>query len=110
MNLNKLVWLALPMAITLMGACREAGDDFSSEAACSDYCSKSFDCDDHEPTNDETNDCVDSCRNDIEDNCGNDHQAAANDKIEECVDKSCDEFWPCMVFDVAPECFGFVPN
>lgn len=92
-----------------MSSC-EAGDNFNSRIACHEYCSKNFDCNDKNPTLDETDDCVDSCRNSIEDNCGNEHQSAANDQIEECVDKSCVDFWLCMHFDIAPECFGFVGN
>lgn len=101
-------------AVLAMGlflpACKEAGDDFNSEVSCQSYCAKKFDCDELNPTSDETNECVNSCRNSIEDECGNDNQAAANDQIDICVDKSCDEFWVCMVFETAPECFGFVSN
>jgi len=40
--------------------------------------------------------------------CGNEHQAAANDQIDDCVSQGCTEFWVCMVFDAAPVCYGFV--
>lgn len=94
-------------AILIMSSC-DAADNFNSRIACRKYCSKNFDCKDEDPSFSETNDCVDSCRDSIENNCGNEHQAAANDQIEECVDKSCVDFWLCMHFDVAAECFGFV--
>jgi hypothetical protein len=71
---------------------------------------KKFDCEDKTPTGDETDTCVSACRGSIEDDCGNEHQADANDKLEECVDKSCTDFWVCMVFETAPECFGFVSH
>lgn len=93
----------------MMSSC-EAADNFDSRVACHEYCSKKFDCNDKDPSLSETDDCVDSCRNSIEDNCGNEHQADANDKIGECVDKSCVDFWLCMNFEVAPECFDFVGN
>jgi hypothetical protein len=88
----------------------EALDNLNSAAVCGDYCSKKFDCESHSPTSSETSDCVGACRNSIEDNCGNEHQAAANDKIAECVDQSCAGFWGCMVFEASPECFGFVSH
>ena len=92
----------------LMGSGCETMDDFDSHVVCHDYCSKKFACASHDATGAETEACVDSCRDSIENNCGNEHQAAANDRIAECVDKSCLEFWACMVFDPAPGCFGFV--
>jgi len=91
----------------LMSSCGTI-DDFDSRIVCGDYCTKKSDCNNSNPTSDETDACVGSCRNSIEDNCGNEHQAEANDKIGECVDKGCVEFWACMVFDAAPECYGFV--
>ena len=100
--------LALSAFVGLTASCGETIDNFNSEASCKDYCAKSFDCNNQSPTSGETDTCVGNCRNAIEDNCGNDNQAAANDKINECVDKGCVEFWGCMVFDTAPECFGFV--
>ena len=106
--------VALLFSIGLVGACgtdaEDAKNDFDSKVACRDYCDKKFDCLDQDSTSDEYNDCVGDCRDSIEDNCGNDHQAAANDQIEECVDKGCVEFWACMIFDAAPDCFGFVDN
>ena len=98
---------ALVLLGGLMGSCG-AVDDFNSRLACEDYCAKRFECLNQTPTGDETSTCVSACRNSIEDNCGNEHQAAANDKINECVDKGCVEFGACMVFGAAPECFGFV--
>jgi hypothetical protein len=99
---------ALLLSVGLMGSCGEALDDFNSRIACEGYCAKKFDCDNHTPTGAETDTCVSACRDSIEDNCGNEHQAAANDKIDECVDKSCTDFWACMIFEAAPECLGFV--
>jgi hypothetical protein len=100
--------LLLSVGLTgLMGSC-EAIDNFDSHVVCQDYCTKKFDCESRKPTSDETETCVSACRNSIEDDCGNEHQGAANDKIGECVDNSCVEFATCMVFTAAPECFGFV--
>ncbi len=101
---------ALLVSFGLMGCevTQEAADDFSSEVTCGAYCDKRFDCEDHEPSSNERDTCVSECRNSIEDDCGNDHQAAANEKIDECVDRGCTEFWACMVFEAAPECFDFV--
>ena len=99
---------ALLLVSSLSASCGEQLDDWNSEVACGDYCDKKADCDNSTPTSDETHACIDSCRNSIEDDCGNDHQAAANDRIGECVDKGCVDFWACMVFDAAPECYGFV--
>jgi hypothetical protein len=87
---------------------QETIDNLDAQSTCSDYCAKVYDCDNVVPTSDETDSCVTSCRNSLEDNCGNENQAAAVDKVEECVDKGCVDFLSCMVFDVAPECFGFV--
>jgi len=106
-------FVALLFTIGLMGACggdtsEESKDNFNSQVACNKYCTKHFDCKDVEPTDEETDDCISSCRNAIEDNCGNDNQQAANDKIEECVDQGCTDFGACMVFEAAPDCFGFV--
>jgi hypothetical protein len=98
------------LSVSLILSSCEAGDNFNSRVACNKYCSKKFDCNDKDPSFDETSDCVNECRNSIEDNCGNEHQEAANDKIEECVDKSCVDFWLCMNFELAPECFGFTGN
>jgi len=99
---------ALWLTASLIGSCGEAMDNFNSQIACQDYSAKKFDCENRTPTGDETDASVSACRNSIEDNCGNEHQAAANDKIAECVDKGCADFWACMVFEAAPECFGFV--
>lgn len=83
-------------------------DNLHSRMRCNEYCTKKASCED-EPLNDEEDDaCVIACRDAIEDECGNEHQDAANDKIGECVDMGCSEFAVCMVFDAAPECFGFV--
>jgi hypothetical protein len=86
----------------------EDADNVSSEASCRDYCDKKFDCEDYEQNTNEIDACVNECRDSIEDNCGNNHQADAKDKIDECVDRSCIDFWSCMVFDAAPSCFNFV--
>lgn len=96
----------IPLLLSLM-AC-EAKDNFDSELTCTSYCTKTYDCQDVEPTATEQDECIASCRNSIEDECGNDNQAAANDKVNECVDLACDEFTTCMVFEAAPECFGFL--
>ncbi|EKD52069.1 MAG: hypothetical protein ACD_62C00124G0005 [uncultured bacterium] len=90
------------------GGAQETIDNWDSQVTCGDYCTKKFDCEDTDPTSDETDTCVSECRNSIEDDCGNENQAAANDKINECVAMGCADFWSCLVFDVAPECFGFV--
>ncbi len=100
--------ITILLAATLIMSSCDAADNFNSRIACRKYCSKSFDCKDQDPSSSETNDCVDSCRDSIENNCGNEHQAAANDQINDCVDKGCVDFWLCMYFEVAPECFGFV--
>jgi|GEM_PF-1400098 len=86
----------------------EAIDNFDSHIACGDYCDKKFGCDDQNPTGDENDACVSACRDSIEDNCGNEHQAAANDQIGTCVDKGCADFWACMTFEAYPSCYGFV--
>ncbi len=99
---------ALVLAAGLGVSGCEAADDFNSRIACDHYCAKNFSCQDKSPSSDETSTCISNCRKSIEDNCGNDHQKAANNHIEDCVDKSCAEFWTCMVFDAAPECYGFV--
>jgi hypothetical protein len=94
--------------VTGCDAAREARDNFDSHVACEHYCAKNFDCQSKTPTGDESSACVSGCRDSIEARCGNEHQAAANDQIETCVDKACGEFWTCMVFGAAPECYGFV--
>ena len=104
--------VALLVGIGLTGSgcesTQEAIDNFDSRVACDHYCDKNFDCQNKSPTGDETDTCVSKCRDSIEDKCGNEHQAAANDHIEDCVNKACADFWACMVFDAAPECYGFV--
>lgn len=102
--------ITLAAAVLALSACKEDVEDFNSAAACTNYCEKKFDCDQYDATNDEVADCVATCRDSIEDYCGNDVQQEANNKIQECVDLSCDDFWACMVFDVAPECFDFVES
>lgn len=94
----------------LFSACTETLDNIDSRVACSEYCSKSFQCDGVNPSRNQTSDCVRSCRSSIEEECGNVHQAAANDAIRGCVDYACTEFAACMVFDAAPECFAFVTD
>ena len=90
------------------GKGEETFDNIDSRVICNDYCTKKADCSDEQATDDEDDACVSACRDALEDECGNEHQANANDKIAECVDMGCGEFWGCMVFDSAPECFGFV--
>lgn len=105
---TRLATALLLLSIGLMGSCGEDADDIDSQNACEDYCAKKFACEDYNPTSDESSVCVTDCVNTIENNCGNDRQGAANDKINECVDKSCTEFYSCMVFSAAPSCFDFV--
>jgi len=119
-NLTKQGWVvgiplfvaaAMLVSAILVGSCaatKRATDNFNSRVACTDYCNKKYDCLNQDPTQGTRDACVNDCRNSIEDNCGNEHQAAANDKIEQCVDEGCVDFWTCMVFEAAPECFGFV--
>jgi hypothetical protein len=95
------------IAVGLFASC-EASDNLGSRIACSQYCDKDYDCQGVDPSADEYSSCVSSCRSSIEDNCGNDLQHAANEKIYECVDKSCTDFTLCMVFEAAPTCFGFL--
>ncbi len=95
------------IAVGLLVSC-EASDNLGSRIACSQYCSKDFDCQSVDPSTDEYASCVSECRDSIENNCGNDFQSAANDTIHECVDKSCTDFYTCMVFEAAPTCFGFL--
>jgi hypothetical protein len=90
----------------LLSAC-ELVDDVDSGAACGQFCSKEAACDGEEPTAEQTTTCVEACRSDIENNCGNDQQSFANEQILECVDLACDDFDTCMVFDQAPACFDF---
>lgn len=91
----------------LMASCTEAIDDINSSVTCRSYCTKSFDCNEEDPTTEQDQDCVSACRDSMEDECGNEHQAAANEQVNDCVDLACGEFWTCMVFEAAPECFGF---
>jgi hypothetical protein len=115
-NMTQGVMLAAATALLLLGlssvSCggkvEQAIDNVDSAVNCYDYCIKKADCNDERPSNEETRACVRACRDSIEDGCGNEHQAAANETIEECIDVDCAEFWDCMVFDPAPECFGFV--
>jgi hypothetical protein len=100
------MWLAASLA----GLSCETVDDITSRVACSSYCDKKAACDGEELSKDEEDACENSCRDSIENNCGNEHQGAANDKINECVDKACGEFLTCMVFEAAPECFGFASH
>lgn len=86
----------------------ETYDNIDSRVNCRAYCDKTADCNNEQPSNDETQACITSCRDSIEDECGNEHQADANDQIGECVDMGCTDFRACMVFDLAPECYGFV--
>jgi hypothetical protein len=98
--------LAALFALSLATAC-EHQDDVDSQSACREYCDKRSACDEVNATNKQDRECVNACRSDIENNCGNDLQGAANAKIEACVDLSCDDFDDCMFLDDAPECFEF---
>lgn len=106
------VFILTAMALLPMNfACedtREAVDNLDSRIVCAEYCTKKSDCDGSDPSDDENSACINACRSSIENDCGNENQAAANDKIGDCVDKSCVDFSVCMVFESAPECFGFV--
>lgn len=100
--------LLLGLTSVSCGKAEETFDNIDSRVSCREYCNKKADCNDERASDDETQACVDACRDSIEDECGNDHQADANDKIGECVDMACGEFWGCMVYEADPECFGFV--
>jgi hypothetical protein len=106
---------ALLLSVGLFGcegsSVRESIDNIETKHfVCDDYCDKKFGCMNQTPTSEASNTCVKDCSNTIENNCGNEHQAAANDKMGECVDKSCANFLTCLVFESAPECFGFVTH
>lgn len=96
----------LGLAFTM--SCAIQKDNFETRIACNDYCDKKFECDGADPTRDEKRACRTDCRETIENECGNEHQAAVNDKMAECKDQSCGGFWTCMVFETAPQCLGFV--
>lgn len=100
--------LALFLFVGVLGSCGEEKENFDSRVACGDYCDKKFDCEDRAATDSESDACISACRDSIEDNCGNENQEEANNHIGECVDMACIEFWPCMTFESAPECYGFV--
>jgi hypothetical protein len=106
----RLLNIVAVLSLGLLCSCSDAVNNVSSDVNCRDYCSKKFNCADEEVTNSESKACISSCRDAIEDSCGNENQADANNKIAECVDKSCGAFWTCMVFETAPECFSFVSN
>jgi hypothetical protein len=90
---------------------REGIDDFDTKFfACPDYCVKTFQSEDHDLSDDDTDVCISDCSNSIEDNCGNENQAAANYKTGECFDKNCVEFWACLVLDSNPACLDFASN
>lgn len=104
--------LALLQTLTLLwmgcGGIEEMKNNFDSRGACQSFCTKRFECESKNSNDSENDICTSSCRNSIENNCGNEHQAAANDKIQECVDKGCVNFTTCMAFSASPSCFGFV--
>lgn len=106
-RITRLISFATFLGVLGLGGCGETIDDYDSETTCQGYCAKQYDCDDYTPSTTETDACVASCRNAIEDKCGNDDQAAANELINACVDKSCDEFDTCMGDTSQPECFDF---
>jgi hypothetical protein len=109
--IQTIIILAVPFVFISTGGCdntKEAIDNLGSRIQCADYCDKKADCASSEDSSESRDDCISDCRQSIEDNCGNEHQEAANDKIDECVDKNCIEFTACMVFEAAPECFGFL--
>jgi hypothetical protein len=110
-------WLSVPVfasvaflfgIVLMMGSCGDEIDDWNSKRACESYCDKAFACGDIVPTDDQKSTCVSNCRTDIEVRCGNEHQAAANDKIFECVELACPDFLGCMIFEANPVCYGFV--
>ena len=100
--------------VGLISSCGEDAeekiDDYDSHVACEHYCTKKFECANTDPSSDQTSNCISNCRESIENNCGNENQEAANDRIEDCVDQNCIGFWTCMIFEASPECFGFVNN
>ncbi len=109
-------WLSVPVFVAvaflfsivlMMGSCGEEIDDWNSARACDSYCDKAFACSNIDPTSDQKSTCVSECRTDIEVRCGNEHQAAANDKIFECVALDCAHFLGCMIFQANPVCYGF---
>jgi hypothetical protein len=100
--------VSLLLAVGGISSGCQGADNIDSYFVCQDYCDKKFDCNSQDPSSDEINTCVSECRTSIEDNCGNEHQAAANDLIGECVDQGCAEFWTCMHLEAAPKCHGFV--
>lgn len=106
-----LVFLVVAFAFIALSGCDDAGeaiDNLDSRIQCGNYCDKASDCAGSGGTGESRDVCVSDCRQSIENNCGNDNQDAANEKIDECVDKNCAGFLTCMVFEAAPECFGFV--
>lgn len=87
-------------------ACTTQKDDIESGIACKQFCKKSFECDEYNPTRNETRECVSDCRATIDNECGAENQAAVNEQIMECKDRSCGDFRVCMVFETGPECLG----
>ena len=104
------LWRAAAVLAVAAGLGATGCDDFNSMVACQQYCTRNFECIDVTPSDERYSDCVANCRNSIEDRCGDENQAAANDHIFECVDQGCAAFWTCMVFSAAPECYGFVTD
>jgi hypothetical protein len=82
-------------------------DNWNSYVACRSYCSKHFEYSDKAPTGNETDTCVSDCQDSIDNNCGAEHQAAVNETIGKCTEKSCGELAACMVFDAAPDFWAF---
>ncbi len=107
---GNLLFASVLCAVALSVGC-DAVNDFNSMIACQQYCDRNFECNPLvEPTDDRVRICVDNCRDSIEVQCGNENQQAANDHIFDCVEMGCAAFWTCMVFDSAPECYGFVTD
>ena len=101
--------VALMFSVGMLLSCSEEQiDDWNADAACRDFCTKDFQCRSIDPTDDENSACVNNCRYYIEKQCGNEHQAAATDQMEHCVDQNCLDFYICMVFQANPLCFGFL--
>lgn len=95
-------------SITGCGEAEEAVNDLRAIEACDDYCDKKFDCADEEVTDEEDDACEQECVDDLEDVCGPENREDAIETLNGCVENSCGDFTACLVFDAAPECFGFV--
>lgn len=104
------IFTAIFTFIVLQSGCSEAEeglDNLGSEKSCKQYCSRKYECDGVTASEDQSNACRDNCENQLEVKCGNNKQDAANEKIGECVDKTCDQFKSCLILTDTPECLAF---